>query len=75
MGPEKRQKENRYDGIITPLIAIALVLLHPLQLVSVIGTSLVSIRDSITKSVVYGVSTDSIKILSTDNKQTQSVLI
>ena len=75
VGPEKRQKENRYDGIITPLIAIALVLLHPLQPVSVIGTSLVSIRDSITKSVVYGVSTDSIKILSTDNKQTQSVLI
>ena len=75
VGPEKWQKENRYNEIVSPLIAMVLVLLHPLQPVSCIGTSLVCTRDSITRSVVYGGSTDSIKTLSTVTNQNQSVLI
>ena len=52
VGPEKRQKKNRKDGNITPLMVKVLVLLHPPQPVVCIATSLEKLRDNQNQKVL-----------------------
>ena len=50
--PEKRQKKNRKDGNITPIMVMDLVLLHPPQPVVCIANSLEKLRDNQNQKVL-----------------------
>ena len=52
VGPGQRQKRNRNDAIITPLMAMGLVILHPQQPVVSIAINLVQIRVNQNKRVL-----------------------